>query len=357
MRWGILGTGVVAREFTADLRHVAGARAVAVASRDPQRARAFARDLGLPRAHAGAEALADDAQVDVVYVATPPALHAEHARLCLEAGKPVLCEKPFGVSAAQARAVIELARERGLFCMEAMWMRFVPAVREALARVAAGAIGELRMLSAEFGVPAPASDATRFDPALGGGALLDRGVYPLSLAFALLGPPVEVQSVATSTASGVDEHAAILLRYAGGQVAHLAASLTAYTSNQAVLSGTRGRLTLHEPLCRPDRITLSAARVAASAAASGAGGLGQRLRAGLSHSPLGAALRSRLPVGASRSQTIRVPCVGHGYHYEAQEVGRCLRGALVESPLMPLDETLAILTTLDAIRGPLRSDG
>jgi len=348
IRWGILGTGSVARLFARDLSRVPGAEAHAVASRSSERADTFARRLGLARAYGDAAALLADPAVDVVYVATPPAHHARHALQCLAAGKPVLCEKPFATHAAEARQVVERARTQGLFCMEAMWMRFVPALREALRQVERGAIGRVRMLLADFGVPTPESPgSTRFDPELGGGALLDRAVYPLSLAFALLGRPDRLRAEATLAGSGVDEHVGLVLRWPGGELACLAASLSGYLSNEAVIVGSEGRLRLHEPLCRPDRLTLTAAP--APAAEGPGSGLRERLR----ESRAFGWLRSRLPVGGSRARVLRLPCTGHGYHYEAAEVVRCLREGRSESPVMPLDESLAIVETLDAVRGEL----
>lgn len=348
IRWGILGTGSAARLFTRDLARVPGAEAHAVASRSSERADAFAHSLGLARAYGEAAALVADPAVDVVYVATPPAHHARHALLSLAAGKPVLCEKPFTTHAAEARQVVERARAEGLFCMEAMWMRFVPALREALRRVEEGAIGRVRMLLADFGVPTlEAPGSTRFDPDLGGGALLDRAVYPLSLAFALLGRPEQLRASATLTGSGVDEHVGLVLRWKGGELACLAASLSGYLSNEAMIVGTEGRLRVHEPLCRPDRLTLTAAPTPAPEGPRS--GLRERLR----ESRVLGWLRSRLPAGGARGRGLRVPCTGHGTHYEAAEVVRCLREGLTESPIMPLDESLAIVETLDAIRSEL----
>jgi predicted dehydrogenase len=347
IRWGILGTGQVAALFVRGLRHAPGAEPYAVASRSRATARSFADHHGLERSYSPyADLLADD-EVDVVYVATPPARHAEDSLACLGAGKAVLCEKPFATSAAEARQVVASAREKGIFCMEAMWMRFLPAMQQAVQLCRSGALGDVRMLAADFGVPTDPS-SFRFDASLGGGALLDRAVYPLSLAFDLLGRPIQVSSQLTRAPSGVDENVGIVLHYEGGQVACLGASLTSYLSNEAIVAGTRGRLRIHEPLCRPHRITRTAAPApAAQGAGSGPGG---RLRSALLESRALAGLLGWVPAGAHRSRSSRVHFSGNGYGYEAAEVVECLRNGRIESPRMPLDETLAIMETIDTIR-------
>ena len=190
IRWGILGTGRVAGRFAQALRELDDARLLAAGSRRLATAEAFARHHGVERAYGSYAQLAADPDLDIVYVASPHALHREHSLLCLEAGRAVLCEKPFALNATEAREVIASARSRGLFCMEAMWTRFLPAMRRLTELVDAGAIGELRMVTAQLGFPSEPDPSSRlFDPALGGGALLDLGVYPLALASQLLGRP------------------------------------------------------------------------------------------------------------------------------------------------------------------------
>lgn len=343
--WGILGTGRIAGDFAAGLRHVPGAKLAAFGSRSADKAQRLAEWHGA-RAHGSYEALVADPQVDVVYVATPPALHKAHCLLALSAGKAVLCEKPFAMDAAEAQAIVAFARERKLFCMEAMWMHFIPAMQKAIALVREGAIGTPRMLAADFGYPTAFDPADRqFDVALGGGAMLDRGVYPLALAWRLFGEPDDVRAVATQPAGAVDEHTAAVLHYPGGEIVSLSATLTGFGSNHAVVIGTAGRLVIHEPLCRPDRLTLvKAPPPVQAAAAPRKPGLKERLRA----NPL-ARRAYRLLRGSSGE--MHVPCEGNGLNYEAAEVARCLAAGQLESPTWPLEHTLGVMRSLDRIRG------
>lgn len=311
--WGILGTGKIAAKFADDLRHVPGAALTAVGSRTAESAEAFGRRFRIPRRHASYEALVRDPAVDVVYVSTPHPLHAANSRLALEAGKPVLCEKPFTLNAAQAAELIALARRRGLFLMEAMWMRFRPALVEARRILAEGELGDLRLLSADFGLRFAFDPAGRlFAPELGGGALLDLGVYPVSLASMVFGRPASIVSLAAMGLTGVDEQSGIVLRYAGGQIASLYAAMGADTPTEAWLTGTRGRLYFHPPFYRTNDLTL--------------------YRDG------------------RRPRRIHRRLTGNGLHYQALAVMECLRQGRLECATMPLDESLAVMETLDAIR-------
>ncbi|MGW6918397.1 Gfo/Idh/MocA family protein [Kitasatospora sp. NPDC054939] len=314
IRWGILATGGIAAAFTADLRHTPGAVVAAVASREEATARAFAARHGIPRAHGSWQALAEDPEVDVVYVATPHGHHHPAVALLLEHGRPVLCEKPLTVNAPLARELVALARERGTFLMEAMWTLVHPAVRRAAELLADGAVGEVLSLHAELGWRAEVGPGHRLrDPAAGGGALLDAGVYLVALAHLLLGPPERIDARARLTPEGVDEHTGILLAHPGGAHAHLTCSFGATLGQHAVVHGTRGRIEIPADLYNPPGIVLH--------------------REG------------------AEPQHVPAPLVaGHGYGPEAAEVMRCLRAGATESPLVPLDGTLAVLDTMDAVR-------
>ena len=349
LRWGLLGAGTVSRHFAASLRLLPDAVPAAVASRTLASARRLADDLRIPSVHGSFEALVADPSVDVVHVGTPAALHRDHCLLALEAGKPVLCEKPFALDAAQAREVADAARRRGVFCMEAMWMRFIPAVRDLRARVRAGEIGELVSLEAGLHYRVPYREGSRFhDPALGGGALLDLGVYPLSLAFHLLGAPSGVVARATFAPSGVDEQVSILLSYPRA-LATLTCGFAANGRNGATVVGTRGAIELAPPIHSPDALTVTRwAPAPPPAEPSG-------LRRALERSPLAVELRRRLapslrPLVRRDRTRVRHPFRGFGYQLEAAEVARCLRAGLRESPGMPLDETVAILGVVDEVR-------
>lgn len=350
LRWGILGAGRIAAQFAEGLRaSVEAGRVTAVWSRTPGKAEALAAAHGA-RAHAALAALLGDAAVDAVYVATPNALHREHCLAALDAGKPVLCEKPFALSAAEAREVIERARARRVFCMEAMWMRFAPAVREAEALVQRGALGAPRAVHASLGFRFAADPARAlFVPAMGGGALLDMGVYPLALAVAVLGRAEVVEGVATLGPTGVDEHASAVLRHRGGAQSLVSASLACQLANEAVIVGEEGVLRLHAPLYCPEVLT----RTATFTIRQGDGGSGRRQRL-LRHPALGWARR----LAARRNdRTWTRPAGAQGMVHEAVEVARCLAAGKTESEVQRLDQTLAVMEIVDGIRAAWGAPG
>lgn len=313
IRWAILGTGNIAHQFARGLAATPDARLVAVGSRTAEKAAAFGDEFRVPRRHGSYEALAADGEVDAVYVSTPHPFHAANSLLLLEHGRAVLCEKPFAINAGEAQAVIGAARRRGVFLMEAMWTRYLPAVVRARELIAEGAIGQVRMVQADFGFRAGVNPKGRlFDPALGGGALLDVGIYVLSVASMVLGPhPEQVTSATTLGQTGVDEQSAMVLRYPGGQLAVLSCAVRTSTPVEARFLGTDGMILLHSPFYKCGALTVKR--------------------------------------GGAEEQ-IDLPLEGNGYNYEAAEVGRCLRAGLLESPAMPLDETLALMELMDGIR-------
>ncbi len=314
VRWGILATGGIAAKFASELAELpeGDAELVAVASRSAASAGAFAERFGIPAAYGGWDGLAADPSVDAVYVATPHSAHHDAVRLCLEAGKAVLCEKPFTLNAAEAVALVELARKRGVFLMEAMWMHCNPAIRRMAELVRDGAIGEVRSVHADFGIDVPWDPAHRlYDPALGGGALLDLGVYPVAFAHLVLGEPAEVTAWA-HLRDGVDTNTGLLLGYDSGAVAALTCSLVADTAQVAAVTGSAGRIEIPRGFFHPERFVL--------------------------HRP-GRAPEEFTGEGPAGS-----------FVHEAAEVGRCLRAGATESPLVPLEGTLAVMRTLDAAR-------
>lgn len=313
VRWGILGPGRISRKFVLGLREADGAVVAAVGSRDPERARRFAAELGIPVAHGSYQALAEDPAVDAVYVGTPHTLHAAHTMLCLRGGKHVLCEKPFAMNAAEAEGMIEAARAADRLLMEAMWTRFLPSIARMREVIASGAIGAPRLLVADFGFRAPFDPASRlFDPALGGGALLDLGIYPVSFASHLFGEPSGIHAAANLGETGVDEECAILLHHAGGTLALLAAASRLATPCEARVSGTEGWIRLHAPWHATTRLTVAAA----------GGG----------------------------EETFILPHRGGGYAHEAEEFMDLIRKGRRDSAIMPLRESLSVMRTLDAIR-------
>src|SRR5215469_5414113 len=241
-RWGILGTGGIARQFTRDLL-LAGHTVTAVGSRAKESAEGFAALFELPAAHPSYESLVADPSVDLVYVATPHPQHYPNAKLALDAGKHVLVEKPFTLNAAQARALVTLAASRDLLVLEAMWTRWLPHMARLREIVAAGTIGELRSMSADHTQRLPDDPGHRLNALeLGGGALLDLGVYPVSFASELFGPPQSIQATATFKETGADAQVATLFRYPGGQIATTYSASTTQGPNVAVVLGTGGRI-------------------------------------------------------------------------------------------------------------------
>ncbi|MDO3703855.1 Gfo/Idh/MocA family oxidoreductase [Micromonospora sp. C28SCA-DRY-2] len=318
-RWGILATGHIAGRFAEDLRLVPGAELVAVGSRTAESAQRFARRHGVPRAYGSWPELAADADLDVVYVATPHAAHHQAALTCLAAGRAVLVEKPITLDLATSTELVDTARAAGIFLMEAMWMRTNPLLRRVCELVADGAIGTVTSVQADFGVAGPFPPEHRMRArTLGGGALLDLGVYPVSLAHLLLGVPQHVRAWAKLSPEGVDENTGIVLGYDSGAVATLSCGITGVTPLTAAITGTTGRIDLPEPFYRPGRVTLH--------------------RAG------------------AEPETIDADLVGGGYQHEAIEVQRCLAEGLLESPLVPHSATLEVMALLDTIRAQIGVD-
>jgi predicted dehydrogenase len=312
-RWGILATGHIAARFVEDLRLLPDAEVVAVGSRSVDAARLFADHHNIPRAYGSWAELAADDEVEVVYVATPHAAHYDATMTCLSAGKAVLCEKPFTLDLATSTTLIETARAQDVFLMEAMWMRCNPVVLRVLDLIADGAIGSVTSVQAAFGVAGPFPPEHRMRArALGGGALLDLGVYPISLAHLVLGRPDHIRSWAKLGPEAVDENTGIVLGYDSGAVASLSCGIVGATPLTATISGSTGRIELAEPFFRPSQATLHRAD--------------------------------------AEPEILPAQLHGNGYQYEAAEVQRCLDAGLRESPLVPHAVTLDVMSLLDTVR-------
>ena len=313
VNWGILGPGRIAHRFAAGLRDAAGARLVAVGSRDAARAEAFAARYRAPRAHGSYAALAADPAVDAIYVATPHPQHAPACRICLDAGKHVLCEKPLAVNAAEARAVAACARDRGVLLMEGMWTRFIPAIAALRSLLQAGAIGVPALVQSDMAFAAQVDPASRlFAPELAGGALLDIGVYCVAFASMVLGTPDTVAASAHLGTTGVDERTAVALSYPGGAVAALLCGITVSSPQTATIFGSKGYVAVASPFWCSEQITVH--------------------RSG------------------GEPQERRYPLRGNGFNYEAEHFMELVRAGATDSPVMPLAETIAISETLDAAR-------
>jgi predicted dehydrogenase len=312
LRWGIISTGGIAHRFVRDLALIDSGVCVAVGSRTMASADAFADEFDIAHRHDSYEALVADADVDVVYVATPHPMHFDNAMLALDHDKPVLVEKAFTMTGDEARRLVARAREKDLFLMEAMWTRCLPhiiAIREIVAR---GELGRIVSVEADHGqwfVQDP--DFRLFAPELGGGALLDLGVYPVSFASMLLGAPQRITALVDPTFNGVDGQASMLFGYEDGAQAILTCTSSARTSTRACVSGTDARIDVDGPFYAPTSFSLVA-------------------RDGT-------------------SQRFEFATQGRGLHYQASEVARCIDEGRLESPKMPLDESIAIMDTMEKV--------
>lgn len=313
INWGIMATGWIAHKFVQGLKLLPDAVIGAVGSRSLETARQFANQYDIPKAYGSYEELARDPDVDIVYVATPHPMHHDNALLCLRAGKAVLCEKPFAMNKKEAEEVIDYARKADLFLMEAMWTRYLPAIVKVREWIARGSIGQVLMLKADFGYRTPWKPEGRLlNPALGGGALLDVGIYPVSFASMIFGSqPDAVKTMACLGETGVDEQFSALFSYGNGKMANLTGALRTDLVDDAWIFGSEGMIHI------PDFFYAKGARLL---------------------------VKEKDPV------TFGPVFEGTGYQYEAREAMDCLRGGRRESPLMTLDETLAIMGTMDAMR-------
>jgi predicted dehydrogenase len=313
VRWGIFGTGKISRAFATALQDTPGAVLAAVASRTSESAKAFGREFGAAASYGSYQQLADAGDVDIIYIGTPHPMHAENALMALRAGKGVLCEKAFTMNRREAEEVVALARAKKLFLMEAMWTRFMPALAEVRRIIASGEIGPVVQVNADFGFTATQGPEHRiFNPALGGGALLDLGIYPLSIAAALLGPVLDVKAQAVMGATGVDIETAFTLRHADGGTSACSCSLRARTPCELTVSGEKGYVRMNTMFHRTKSLSVV------------------------------------LADGSSR--TVQTPFIGNGYAHEAIEAQRCFQAGLIESPGMTHDESLALMGVMDAIR-------
>lgn len=312
-RWGILGPGGIARAFTSDLR-TAGRDVVAVGSRRRENAEAFAAEFGIARAHGSYEDLVADPDVDIVYIATPHPMHASNALLALEAGKHVLVEKPFTLNAAEAAAVRDAAAERGLLAMEAMWSRYLPHMTRVREIVASGVLGELRAVTADHTQRISSDPAHRLNALeLGGGALLDLGIYPISFAWDVLGAPLSVVASARLGETGADTEVATIMAHESGAISTTLSASRAAGANTATVIGTDARIDIARVWYTPTSFRVVA------------------------HD--GTVLEDYV------SQVD-----GRGMQYQALAAERFLAEGRTDSDVLPIDETVAIMATLDEVR-------
>jgi len=316
IRWGILGCGRIARKFAADLAHVQDAKLVAVGSRSQSAADEFAVSFPVAHKHNSYEALASNPEVDVIYVSSPHGLHHEHTLLCLQHGKAVLCEKAFAINERQAKEMVEMARRKKVFLMEALWTKFSPHFNTVQQMIWEGRIGEVRSMLVNFGfVPQPPIPQRLYDPALGGGTLLDIGIYNVFMALSVFGKPDVIEASMTPAHTGVDEQCAVLFKYQNGALAQLFSTFSSNLATEADINGDRGRIRLGSRFYEPGTtIEFYPGRI-----------------------------DSRQVIPYHRE-------AGFGYQLEARHVGDCLRMSLTESPVMSHQDTLQLMETMDRIR-------
>lgn len=316
IRWGILGCGRIARKFASDLKLVADAELIAVGARELHTAQAFAKEFPAKHIHGSYKALVNDSEVDVIYVATPHAMHHQHVLLCLQHKKAVLCEKAFAINYKQATEMIQFAKEQQTFLMEAFWTRFLPHYETAKQLIAEGKIGTIKYFYGEFGFKPVAPVAPRlFDPALGGGALLDIGVYPVFMALDLLGKPDVIDASMTPADTGIDEQCVIRFQYKNGAIANLFCTLASNLASGGDIGGTEGRIRFTHRM----------------------------------HGPTAQLEYYTGPVDTRQLITTE-QANGNGYEYEIRHVNKCLQNNLTESPVLTHDFTLLLMQTLDVIR-------
>lgn len=313
IRWGIAATGKIAAAMTEALDTLPDADVVAVGSRNPQTAEDFARRFGITRAHGGYDELFADDDVDIVYVASPHSHHHDMTVAALDRGRHVLCEKAFAVNAAQARSMVAAAARNDRFLMEAMWTWFIPAVVDVKRRVDAGEIGELRIVEADFGIPVPDQDGRHRRIDLAGGALLDLGIYPISFARFLAGDPVEVRSLGTVGATGVDTTVGGVVSFPAGVVGVFHTSLDVLSPGRATVIGTTGRIDVDWPFWHTSSFT----------------------------------------VRRKDEPPERVEIPNDGLAHEAAHAMERIRNGHRESDVIPLATTVSTMEVLDAIRAQL----
>jgi predicted dehydrogenase len=316
IRWGILGCGRIARKFAADLNHVHDAKLTAVGARELENAKAFANEFPVSHVHGSYEDLVSDRDVDVIYVASPHSFHHEHTLLCLKHKKAVLCEKAFALNLRQAKEMVDAARASQVFLMEAVWTKFLPHYQKVQEIITAGELGGIQNVLINFGfIPLPPVPPRLFDPTLGGGSLLDIGIYNVFYTLSILGRPDSIEASMTPSPEGVDEQCAVLFKYNNGAMAQLFSSLTTNMGTEADISGSKSRLRLTSRFYAPSATI-------------------------------------ELFTGREDSKQI-IPVhnePGSGYQFEARHVGDCLRKGLKESPVMTHADSLLIMETLDRIR-------
>lgn len=313
IKWGILGTGNIAKKFAEALKHTKNSELLGVGSRNIEHAKVFAEDFNVSRTYGSYEELAKDPDIDVIYVATPHVYHCENTLLCLNNGKSVLCEKPFAMNEREVQKMIDTAKEKNLFLMEAVWTMFQPTIAKTLEIIKSGRIGEIQYLTSDFGFRTPFNLSSRlFDPDLGGGSLLDIGIYPVFITLLLLGDPDDVKAIARKTPQGVDETISMIFDYNSGQQASLFSTFQAITNIETVIYGSLGKITLN--------------------------------RKWFTHTWISVTMNDE------SVEEFKFDYKSNGYEFEAEEVVNCLLQGKKQSDKMSWDFSLRLIRMLDRVR-------
>lgn len=313
IHWGIIGLGKIARKFAEDLLLLDGVQLAAVASRDLEKAKTFAEEFQAASYYSSYEELVADPEIDVVYIATPHVFHLKNTIMCLKANKAVLCEKAFAMNSRQVDIMIEEAKKRKLFLMEALWTRFIPATEKLMELINTNIIGEIEKVQADFGFEADPNPEKRvFNKKLGGGSLLDVGLYPVYLSLLLLGAPEKIKAKAQMTNQNVDGSCSMEFHYQNQIKAILESSIEKSTPTEAFIQGSKGTIKLHAPFHHTQKLTIA--------------------------------------LNKQTQEDIEIKYTGNGYYHEILEVVDCLRKGKTESKKMPHSTSRQIIATLDAIR-------
>jgi dihydrodiol dehydrogenase / D-xylose 1-dehydrogenase (NADP) len=315
VRWGILGTGRIAKAFAEGLKYALNGQLHAIGSRSKESAQNFADEFNIPTTCGSYDELTEHPSIDAIYIATPHTEHMNNALLCMENGKAVLCEKPFAVNAKQVEQMIQKSKAKNILLMEGMWSRFPPLMDKVRGILRKNEIGEIRTIHADFGFRPNNMDphGRLFNPDLAGGSLLDVGIYPVSFSFMINGEPDSFVTEWTCGNTGVDEQASMIFKYSNGSMALLHSSIQSDTRQEAFISGTEGSIRIHQKCWKPQIMTQTDWKT-------------------------------------GEVKKIECPFVGNGFNYEAEHFGQLFIEGKKESPIMPLKESMSIVTTLDRIR-------
>jgi predicted dehydrogenase len=313
VKFGIIGLGKVAHKFAHDLALVDGCVLQAVGSRNLKKARKFATEHQATQFYSSYEEVAADPEIAIIYIATPHVFHFENTMMCLHAGKAVICEKPFAMNLEEVEIMIQTAKDKNLFLMEALWTRFIPSTLKVIELMEQNTIGKIHSIQANFGYVATTDPTSRLIAReLGGGSLLDIGIYPIFISLLLLGTPVETASIAQLSKTGIDQHCAMLMKFKNGATAILESTFLTMTSNEAALYGSKGKITMQAPFHHTEKIVVE--------------------------------------INGTEPYQIASPMIGNGYAHEIEEVKNCLIAGKIESDKMSFINSLELIKTLDLIR-------